>query len=139
MSAKAMYANGTIRVSRFVKVDTTRNNAVVEGTANCVIRGISQEGGRTAPIPSVTTDPVEAAQAGENVNVYTQGQDCLLRIGSGGCTAGDLLESDADGDGVTVAATAASVRNIGAQALEAASAGELCKVQVLIFAKTNPA
>jgi hypothetical protein len=139
MSAKAMYANGTIRVSRFVKVDTTRNNAVVEGTANAAIRGISQEGGRVAPIPSVTTDPVQAAIAGENINVYTSGEDCLLRIGSGGCTAGDYLESDADGDGVTVAATAASVRNVGAQALETAVEGELCKVEVLIFTKTNPA
>lgn len=139
MSIKAMYANGTIRVSRFVKLDTSRNNAVVEGTTNAAVIGISQPGGRVAPIPSVTTSPVEAAQAGEHLVVFQQGESCLLRIGSGGCTAGDLLESDSDGDGVTVAATAASVRNIGAIAMESASAGELCKVQVNISTKTNPA
>lgn len=139
MSAKAMYANGTIRVSRFVKVDTSRNNAVVEGTANAAVMGISQEGGRVSPIPSVTTDPVQAAIAGENVSVYTVGDICKLRIGSGGATAGDYLESDADGDGVTAAATAETVRQIGAKALESASEGELCTVQVLIFTQTNPA
>lgn len=134
-----MYANGTILVSRFVKIDTTRNNAVLACGSAGVVFGVAQEGGRVAPIPSVTSDPVQAAIAGENVGVYVDGDECLLAIGSGGITAGAYIRSDTNGAGVALAGTAATVESYGAIALETASSGELCKVQVKIGKITNPA
>lgn len=130
MSSKAMYANGTILVSRFVKIDTTRNNAVLACALAGVAYGIAQEGGRVAPIPSVTTSPVEAAQAGENVKVYVEGDECLLAIGSGGVTAGGYIRSDANGAGIALAGT--GQESYGAVALESAASGELCRVRVTI-------
>ena len=132
--SKVMIANGTIRVSRFVKMDTTDNNSVLEADANEKVVGISQPGGREAPIPSVTADPVEAAQAADQVAILGPGEeeDVLLRAGTGGWTSGDEIESDADGNGITALTTAATVRNIGAIALETVSASELGKVKPVI-------
>ena len=133
---RTMRANGTINVSRFVKIDTTDNNSVLECGANEKAFGIAQAGGREAPIPSVTADPVEAANDGDNVQVHTLGAECLLVIGAGGCTAGDYLKSDASGGGVAIASTQGLLENVGAIALETASAAELALVQVHIFTNT---
>lgn len=129
--ARVMRANGTIRVARFVKIDPSDNNSVLEADANEGIIGISQIGGRTAPLPVVTTDPPEAAQSGENVHIHTlntQREDIVLRIGSGGCTAGGRLKSDADGNGVAVATTGTTIQHVGAIAEETASEGDYAKV-----------
>lgn len=126
--AKLFKAGGTIRVSRFVKI--TGNSTVSEAEASNRVIGISQAGGRTPPIPDVTTDPAEAAQSGEQLQVFQLGEECLLRVGSGGCAAGDALKSDADGDGITCAS--GSDTWYGAIALEAASEGELALVQVYV-------
>jgi hypothetical protein len=135
---KACRATGTIRVARFVKLDSTADHSVLECDANDRIFGISQMGGREAPLPSVTADPPQAAQAGDTVNVYTNGANSvLLQIGSGGCTAGALLESDADGKGVVAPETAGSKRNYGARALAAAAENEYCPVEVLIGVLTT--
>lgn len=135
----ARVAAGTIATATFVKLDTASNNHVVNAGANGSVYGISQVGGRTAPTPDVTTDPPEAAQSGEHLNIHESGEECLLRIGTGGVTAGDLIESAADGTGITAATTAATVRNIGARALETAAAGTLSRVLVFTDTKTNPA
>lgn len=135
----ARTAGGTIVRARFVKSDATANNRVLQAGANAAIYGISQVGGRTAPTPDVTTSPPQAAIVTEHLNVHEQGEECLLEIGSGGVTAGDLIESDSNGCGVTAATTAASVRNIGAKALETAAEGTLSRVKVQISQKTNPA
>ena len=139
--SKIMRANGTIRVSRFVKIDTADNNSVLEADANEKAVGISQIGGREAPIPSVTADPPEAAQSGDNLAVLGVGEEdtVLLFAGTGGWTAGDELESDADGAGITALTTAATVRNIGAIGLETVSATEYGKVLPVIFKSTIPA
>ncbi len=139
--SKVMTANGTIRVSRFVKIDTADNNSVLEADANEKVVGISGPGGRTPPIPDVTVDPVEAAQATEQVTVLGIGEEdtVLLRAGTGGWTSGDEIESDADGNGITALTTAATVRNIGAIALETVSASELGQVLPVIFKSTIPA
>lgn len=132
--SKIMRAAGTIRVCRFVSVNTAANNTIIEGETNAFVIGISQEGGRTAPIPDVSTDPVEAAQSGEDLRVYLPGEtmECLLYAGSGGWTAGDLLKSDTDGGGVAVASSGTTQQNYGALALETVSAGELGKVMPLV-------
>lgn len=130
--SKAMRANGTIRVGRFVKIDVADNNSVKECDANERVFGISGMGSRVAPIPEVTTDPPEAAQSGESVEVHLPGdgqsQDVLLYLGTGGCTAGDYLKADADGAGVTIDETATHKEEVGAIALESGSAGEYVKV-----------
>lgn len=138
-SQKVMQANGTILVSRFVKIDTTDNNALLQCGAGEAAFGIAQTGGRTAPIPSVTADPVQAAIAGENIGIHTDGDFALLAIGTGGCTAGAYLKSDSTGRGVALSATAGTRENYGAIALETAAVGELAKVQVKVGTITHPA
>lgn len=136
---KAYRANGTIRVARFVKIDSSDNNSVLEADAGERVIGISQIGGREAPIPAVTADPPEAAQATDSVLVHPDGDLCLLYLGTGGCTAGDLLKSDADGAGVALAEGAGTAEEVGAVALETASAGEYAKVRVRTQTVTTPA
>jgi hypothetical protein len=130
MAGKSYLAGGTIRVSRFVKNDT-EPFTVLEADANEKIAGISQEGGRVAPIPTVTADPPEAAQDGEQLEIHsTDDRVVMLLIGTGGVTAGERIESDADGQGVTMATTAGTTREVGAIALETAIAGDLARVEV---------
>lgn len=132
MAARGYVAGGTIRVSRFVKVSTAADHTVLEADANEVPFGISQAGGRTAPIPDVTADPAEAAQSGEHLDVHQEGEEVLLRAGTGGWTRGDRLKSDADGQGIPIATTGTTIQHIGAVAMESASAGELGRVRVQI-------
>lgn len=133
-----MAAGGTIRRCRFVKLDTTANNTLLEADANERTIGISQEAGREAAIPSVTADPPEAAQDGDHLQFHPPGDWCLLEAGSGGWTTGDRLKSDADGKGVIIATTGTTIQQIGAVALESAAAGELGKVLV-VYASERPA
>lgn len=125
-------AGGNILPSRFVKVSTAADNTVLQstdgaGSAGDRVCGVSQEGGREPPLPSVTT--MYAGQAGDNILVYGNTQTCLLTIGSGGCTRGDRLKSDANGKGIT-ASTAGN--NYGAIALRSALENELVEVEVQI-------
>ena len=119
-------AGGTIAPSRFVTHSQANDFEVTQAAANDKIAGISQEGTRTAPIPDVSTN--EAAQSGETLQVYGDGEDCLLELG-GAVNPGDELKSDADGKGVQIAA-GATVQQIGAIALEGGASGELIRVQV---------
>lgn len=137
MAGGANRAGGTIRVARFVKLDSSASFTVLEADANDRLYGISTIGSREAPLPSVTADPPQAAVAGDSVRVHTLGEECLLRIGAGGCTAGALLESDNDGQGVVAVETAGSKRNYGARALEDALQGNYCRVEVLIGVLTT--
>ena len=133
---KTMKAGGTIRRSRFVKPSTTENNTCLEADANEAVIGISQIGGREAPLPSVTADPPQAAQDGDHVHIHTNNTECedvVLEIGSGGITAGAWIKSDADGKGVAAATSGTTLQWVGARALEAASDGELCKVEIIVF------
>lgn len=124
-------AGGDIRVMRFVKQDTSADNQVLEADTNERVIGISQEGGREAPLPSVTTN--YAAQSGEPIHVYGPGEQCLLTLGSGGCAAGDRLKSDTDGNGVSIATTGVTKQFAGARALSAGNAGEAIRVLVEIW------
>jgi len=125
-------ASGTVIVSRFVK-SSGMGTVAANTTAGGKIVGISQDSGRAAPLPANTADPVEAAKAGEGLNVHCHfdGNNFpTLEIGSGGCTVGDWLVSDNTGKGV-VAATAG--HTVGAQAMETAAAGEKAKVRPVLF------
>jgi hypothetical protein len=67
-----------------------------------------------------------------SLKVYGLGDICQLRIGAGGCTAGDFLSPDANGQGITTSLSQTTVQYYGARALVTANAGELAPVQVLI-------
>ena len=133
MEAPNFIANGNISVSVFVKQDTSLDNGVIQASTNNAIIGVSQESSNYPPLPSVGT--VYAAQAGQNVKVYGHEQQCLLLIGSGGCTAGDRLKSDSSGAGVTIASSGPTAQNVGAIALSTANAGEYARV--LVFKQDN--
>lgn len=125
-------AGGNILPSRFVKPSTAADNTVLQATAGSVaegdrVIGVSQEGGREPPLPSVST--MYAGQAGDAMKVYGDTEVCLLTIGTGGCTRGDRLKSDANGKGLTASTTG---DHYGAIALSSASENELARVQVQI-------
>jgi hypothetical protein len=129
-------ATGNISPSRFVKVDATADNSVVQADANATILGIASEAGREPPLPSVST--IYAAQSGDNIHVYGESEVCLLELG-GTVAAGDFLKSDANGKGVVIATTGTTAQEIGAKALTAGASGEFIRVQVVRQTKTYPA
>lgn len=131
---KPYQTSGSVTVSRFVKISGT-NTIAIAGAGDVPV-GISQQGGRAAPIPSVTDSPVVAAATGEFCNVFTPGEECQVVIGTGGCTADDLLKPENGGTAIALAGSGAEA--YGARALETRSAGELCRVRVETGYKTTP-
>lgn len=115
-------ANGTVRPSRFVKLDQTAAFHVLEADAAEQVIGISDEGSRGAP----GVGSANAALAGDPLKVYQETDVCLLEIGSGGCDEDDYLKSDADGKGVAASAG----DSVGARALQPAIEGDLIRVKV---------
>ena len=96
-------ASATIRVGRFCKV--SGSGTVAEQTTSgglCV--GISTDGSRIAPIPSVTASPPEAAQSGESINIHlvsgNDGEFPVVIVGTGGVSAGGEVMSDTSGQAV---------------------------------------
>lgn len=124
---KPYQASGTILVARFVKISGT--NTIAQAGATDKVCGVSQMGGYQAPIPSVTADPVEAAVTGGFCNVFGLGEECLLVIGTGGCTEGDYLKAESGGTAIPLGNSGKEF--IGAQAHETRSAGEYCRVTVM--------
>ncbi|MDE2104184.1 MAG: hypothetical protein KGL39_43510 [Patescibacteria group bacterium] len=116
-------ASGTIQPCTFVKIDTGGNQHVLAAGSGDFPIGISQEGTKQSSNYGTTY----AAQSGDFVQVHPPGDVCLLVIGSGGCTAGDLLKPDSSGNGVT---GTAGTDKTGAVALETAAQGEKCLVLV---------
>lgn len=124
---KIFKAGGTIEVSTFVVISGNSTVSQVTSAGGTLPIGISQAGGRTPPIPDVTTSPVEAAQVGEQLQVFALGEECLVTAGAT-FSAGALLMSDADGKAIGASAN----KYHGAIALEASGAeDELVLVQVL--------
>lgn len=118
-------AGGDINPARFVTLSTSANFTVTQAGANAAAIGVSQENTKDTPDSGGST---LAAESGDMVRVFFPGEDPLLKIGVGGCTAGDFLKSDASGQGVTASTT----NDIAvARAFETASAGELAKVLMI--------
>ena len=125
-------AGGNISPSRFVRMGTN-NNEVIQSAANQSVVGVSQPNTRAYP----TADSSQyAAAAGEACEIDMPGTVTRLVIGSGGCTVGDWLESDANGAGIPRTISAGTVRRIGAKALETAAEGQLCQVLVWLFERS---
>lgn len=119
-------SGGTINPSCFIKVSTAANQTALQAGAGDLPIGISMEGSQQSPNLNTTY----AAATGDFFKFYALGDVCLLTIGSGGCTAGDALKSDANGNGVT---GTVGTDKCGAIALETAASGELAMVQIVIL------
>jgi len=137
MESPNFVAGGTIRPSRFVKIDSDNDHQVLEADANEALMGISQTGTNRVPLSDLVTTSY-AAVDGEQVKVYGNGDFAIIEAGDV-IVRGNKLKSDADGKGVPVATTGTTVQNYGALALaSAAASGELIPVQVLL-GDTRPA
>ncbi len=64
---------------------------------------------------------------------YTMSGVAQLKLGTGGCTAGNELVSDASGFGVAAATTGTVNQGVGAIALRTGSAGDIIPVRVVMF------
>lgn len=133
---KVMRANGNIYPSRFVGIDASDNNSVLQSASGGRPFAVSFAGGREAPVPSLTT--VYAAQTGDNVSLLTMGETGLLELGAA-CLAGNRLKPDTNGKGIPLAAGSGVMEHYGAEALEAGSAGDFVKVLVVLGTQTTPA
>lgn len=122
-------ANGNVLPSTFVKLDpSVAMPSVINTSATSdLIIGVSKESTDQAGF-SLFTGTQYAAIAGENCRVYQVGDSCMLSIGSGGVTQGDMISSDASGNGQTAAS--GSGKRVGAIALMTAAANTLCRVRV---------
>lgn len=137
--APIMQANATIVTATIVMIDSSRNNAVIPCTSNGKAFGVADLGSRDASIPSITTDPPNAALQGEMIKVYTAGHVAMLRA-SGPITAGaDIKSGASSGTGVVCTDTTSSGKEYSVgQAMEAAASGEIFKVLVNPRVLYNP-
>lgn len=124
-------AGGNINPGRFVKLDTSNNSTALQASTNEKAVGVSAMGSEDAPIPSNSTG--YAATANNPVKIHTQGQIALVKVGSGGVTAGANVKSDSSGQAVLAATTGTTMQWVLGQALEAASEGEFARVLVQTF------
>lgn len=129
-NAPSLAAGGNIYPCRYVKLSTSASHTGLQCGANEQPIAISGESILDARSDAenlyhaTTTFP-------DRLKLRSFGDaDVLLEVGTGGWTAGDLLESDADGKGVTAIGPG---RKIGAVALQtiAYSAGAKGRVQIL--------
>ena len=137
MAILNLVASGNIYPCRFACIDPADSfkalqcTATANGTEKPI--GVTQEGTDWPPITdSHITNAGYAAIDGENVRIFPAGENPLLELGYGGCSAGDQLKPDADGKGVKVV-TAGSVETpqyYGAIALQSGSSGEKIRVFV---------
>ncbi len=127
-----LMAAGDILPSRFVKL--TGDHKAQQAGDNDVVIGVAQEGGNRPPLSDLVTT-VKAAESGQTFQLYGDGDVCLVEAGAA-IQPGDRLKSDANGRAVPIATTGTTIQNIGAIALEAASAaGELVRCQVKIYSE----
>ena len=131
---KVLTAAGTIPTSVFVTMDSVgEDNAVIKATANTFPYGISGQGGKYAPLPSVTTDPPTHAEDGDQCQIHMpssgdpQDATVMLRIGDT-VTRGQRLMPNADGEGIPVT----TGKYYGAIADESGVDGEMIRVTPLI-------
>jgi len=125
-------AGASIRPSRILvasgAADHTKDRVCIEAT-NATTRpiGISQAGGREAPLPSVGT--VYAAKVNETLAVIGEGQQCSDLLLAATLQNGQLIMADSAGCGIV--ATGAGAWYV-AQALGYGVAGDRIPVQVTI-------
>jgi len=99
------YANGDINICRIVVADLTIPNGVVQATASSVLPlGVAWDRSKLEPNPNYTSAQLAiAANAGDGIGVFTDGEICSVYCNDGSITAGQLVM--ADGSGKAVAGT----------------------------------
>jgi len=126
----AFVASGNISPARFVKI--SGEFSVAQSGAGEEIIGVAQEGSLAPPGIAEAlggSQTYYAATSGKTLKVFGLGDVCVVTAGTGGCTAGSKVKSDADGKAVNVGTTAGTF-NVGGIALHTVNAGEKCLIQV---------
>lgn len=132
-----LIAGDSIYPSRFVKPSTAADFEVLAGTDNAQCLGISQDGTNYAPLSDQTVSAY-AATVGQNIEIYGDGDTCLLEAGAT-ITRGDRLSSDSVGRGTKIETTGTVIQQIGALALQSGIVGDLVRVQVIAMRSERPA
>jgi len=124
-------AGADLATSIFVKFAATGVSNTVHPAADgdAPMMGVTNEGSREAPIPSIT--PL-AAKSGETCAVYGLGETCEIKVGASAIDAGDFLMADSDGK----ATPATTGKYYGAVALADAAASSRVKAQI-VFGQLN--
>jgi hypothetical protein len=118
-------ANGNVSPARFVYLDSSADGKVLQASAATQkLFGISQAGTRRAPYSGL--DDGYAAIAGENLQVYGLGEQCMLEL-AGTVAPGDRLTATSGGKGIK---TTTNLDEYGAIAQAAGSSGQLVPVLV---------
>ncbi len=124
-------ASGPIAPSTIVCMDPYNDYQVVQATGTTrTFIGIAQKGTNVPGGLATATGGSEtnyAAQANEELEVFTSGDVCPLTIGAGGCIPGSLLTSDSSGNGII----ASSGNYYAAQAQGTGNVGDLVNVLVM--------
>ena len=110
---KSYSAEGGISPCRFVKPGANDYGVLAAAAATDKIIGV--------------TMPLITVLSGDTVDVMHDGI-ADLQLGAGGATRGDLLTSDATGNGVTAAPAAGVNNRVGAVALVTGIAGDIIPV-----------
>jgi len=132
-----LLAGGTIRPSRFVKINTAADFSCLEGSANAEIIGVSMTGTNYPPLSDIVST-ANAATVGQYIQIYGDGDVCLVEAGAA-ITRGDKLKSDSVGRAVSILTTGTVNQQVGAVALQsAAAAGELILVQITAQRTVRP-
>jgi hypothetical protein len=113
-------AGATIAPFTIVKHNTTPRQVIPAAAATDILVGIAQPGQLGAP-GVAGSSTVIAATVGLAIDVITGPNVAKVTLGTGGCTAGDQLTSDASGNAVTAVAT----NYVIGKALETGNAGDL--------------
>ena len=127
MSSNNFIAGNTIQPASFVVASLAADNTVLQasGTAAPLV-GITTISSKNPPIYNLT---LEAAAVGDPVTTWSVGEICMLTAGSGGFARGQLLTSDASGNGVPAGAG----NYVGALALQSVAYQGAGRVQVVFF------
>lgn len=124
-----MIAGGTIAPSVFCMTSTAADNTVLQATAGATAAYISQVGTKYPPGSGLGSG--QAADAGDDIQLFGFGDICPITVGSGaGVTHGDPLSVTTGGTAITSATPGTSV--VCAYALESGAANTLVRCQICI-------
>jgi hypothetical protein len=123
-------AGGTIAPARIVKLSTAADRTALQAAAGDLPIGVAQEGQKRSPgLPG--SDTTIAAEAGDEFNVYGDGEVAVVEAGAA-VTRGDWLKSDANGKAITAAPASGIAYMLGRALQSAGGAGEKIKALILI-------
>jgi hypothetical protein len=123
-------AGGDISASHLVVIGAADHTVIQATGVAAEFVGVAQEGSRRGPRSDDSADDRLAAKSGESLQVFGDGEECLLVMDTT-CSAGDYLTSSGDGQGTPVLFTETGVVHYAGIALEACTvAGQ--KIRFLV-------